>query len=494
MQFDALAGRRIVELATHPLLMTRSILFSLAAGALLATSATAQLFTPGNVVVLRIGDPALTLSSAAAPVFLDEWDTTTNTLVQSVEIPNSQTGAVPSFSQRGYSSSEGCLTVSADGRYLIIAGYDRMIGGTSPGSEMSATTNRVVARVDVLTGLIDTSTALIDAYDAATFRGATSIDGSSFWLSGTSTNGSVRYATLGATTSQDIASSPSNVRWIDNHKGQLYITSASTGSMAQGVIEVGTGMPTTVGQATTLLPGFPTAGVFNDGAPYDFWFANDTTLYVADSAYLGTNCGVQKWTLAAGTWTKQYTIVVGATECIRGLNGLLRNGTAEIWFTAEPQGFVTSLYKVTDTGVNSTPVLISTEAAETDYRGVRVIPAFIGTQTGGCGTSSLQVSGPCLLGTNIEVDMLNASGFPFVNYSTTTLGLPLANCGCVILYDLGVLVGSASSAIAIPNNATLIGANLFLQGFDLFDVGSSCTSPVPAIPMSTTDGISITIF
>ena len=478
----------------HLLLMTRSIFSFLVAGALLATTATAQFFTPGNVVVLRVGDPALTLSGAAAPVFLDEWNTTTNTLVQSLEIPNSQTNAMPSFAQRGFSSSEGGLTVSADGRYLIVAGYDRMIGSTDPSAELSATTNRVIARVDILTGLIDTSTALIDAYDATTFRCATSLDGSSFWLSGTSSTGSVRYATLGATSSQDIASSPSNVRWIDNHKGQLYITSASTGSSSQGVIEVGTGMPTTVGQTTTLLPGFPTAGVFNDGAPYDFWFANDTTLYVADSAYLGTNCGVQKWELAGGTWTRTYTIVVNATECIRGLSGVLRDGVAEIWFTAEPSGFITSLYKVVDTGVGSVPTLIQTEAPETDYRGVRVIPAFRATQAGGCGSSSLQVTGPCLLGTNIEVDMLNASGFPFVNYSVTTLGLPLPNCGCVLLYDLGVLVGSASSALAVPNNPALFGAVLYLQGFDLFDVGSSCTSPVPAIPMSTTDGIAITIY
>jgi hypothetical protein len=474
--------------------MTRSILHYLAASALLATAATAQVFTPGNVVVLRVGDPALTLSSSAAPVFIDEWDTTTNTLVQSLEIPNSQTNATPSFSQRGYSSSEGGLTVSADGRYLIAAGYDRMIGATNPGAEMSATTNRVIARVDLLTGLIDTSTTLIDAYDAGTIRGATSLDGSSFWTSGSSANGSVRYATLGATTSQDILTSPSNCRWVDNHKGQLYITTASTGALMQGVVEVGTGMPTTVGQTATQLPGFPTAGVFNDGAPYDFWFANDTTLYVADSAYLGTNCGVQKWTLAAGTWTRQYTIVVGATECIRGLSGIVRDGIAEIWFTAEPSGFITSLYKVTDTGATSTPVLIQTEAPQTDYRGVRVVPAFIGNQTGGCGSSSLRVTGPCLIGTDIEVEMVNASGFPFVNYSTAILGLPLANCSCVVLYDLGVLISSASSTISVPNNAALRGVNLFLQGFDLFDAGSSCTSIVPAIPMSTTDGLAVTIY
>lgn len=474
--------------------MTRSILLSLAAAALLTSTAAAQFFTPGNVVVLRVGDPALTLGSTAAPVFIDEWNTTTNTLVQSLEIPNSGTGAVPSFSQRGFSSSEGGLTVSADGRYLVLAGYDRMIGDTDPNAELAATTNRVIATVDILTGIVDTTTRLTDAYDGSTFRGATSLDGQSFWTGGNSGTGSVRYATLGATNSVDVASSPTNVRWIDNYKNQLYITSASTGASAQGVNQVGVGMPTTSLQTVTLLPGFPTTGVFSDGAPYDFWWANDTTLYVADSAFTGTGCGVQKWTLAAGTWTKQYTITVGAPDCIRGLSGLVRGGVAEMWFTAEPSGFVTSLYKVVDTGPASVPVLIQTEQAQTDYRGVRVIPSFKNTFPAGCGTSSLRLTGSGLVGTNIEVDMLNASGFPFVNYSTTPLGLPLAGCSCTILFDLGALVGAASSTLPLPNNPALFGAALYVQGFDLLDLSSTCTSPVPGIPMSTTDGLSITIF
>lgn len=474
--------------------MIRSTLLSLAAAALLTSTAAAQFFTPGNVVVLRVGDPAIVLGSHAAPIFLDEWNTTTNTLVQSLQIPNSSTSAVPSVTQRGFSSSEGCLTMSADGRYLVLVGYDRALGATDPGQEPAISTNRVIATVDTLTGIIDTSTALTDAYDASTFRGAASMDGSSFWLSGNSGSGSIRYATLGATTSIDISTSPTNMRWIDVHKSQLYATSASTGALAQGVMEIGTGLPTTPGQTATILPGFPIAGNFPDGAPYDFWFANDTTLYVADSAYTGSNCGVQKWTLGAGTWTRQYTIVVGATECIRGLSGLVRNGVPEVWFTAEPSGFVTSLYKVVDTGATSVPQLINTEAPDTDYRGVRVIRSIVATTPAGCGPSSLMMTGSGLTGTDIEIDMVNAAGFPFVNYSLAPLGLPLANCTCTILYDLGALVGAASSTLPIPSNPAIIGTILNVQGFDLFDPTSTCTSPVPGIPISTTDGLSILIY
>ncbi|HEB53550.1 MAG TPA: DUF3616 domain-containing protein, partial [bacterium] len=161
--------------------MMRSSLLSLGAVALLATTASAQFFTPGNVVVLRVGEPTATLGSTAAKVFLDEWDTSTNTLVQSLEIPNSSTGAVPSFTQRGYSSSEGCLNVSADGRYLVLAGYDSPVGSPAPNAQPSNTTNRVVAVVDTLTGLVDTSTRLLDAFSGGTFRGVASTDGTEFW-------------------------------------------------------------------------------------------------------------------------------------------------------------------------------------------------------------------------------------------------------------------------------------------------------------------------
>ncbi|HIE70336.1 MAG TPA: hypothetical protein EYP98_09205, partial [Planctomycetes bacterium] len=124
--------------------MIRSTLLSLTAAALLTSTAAAQFFTPGNLVVLRVGDPTITLGSHAAPLFLDEWNTTTNTLVQSLQIPNSSTNAAPSVTQRGFSSSEGCLTMSADGRYLVLVGYDRTLGATDPSSEPAISNQRVL--------------------------------------------------------------------------------------------------------------------------------------------------------------------------------------------------------------------------------------------------------------------------------------------------------------------------------------------------------------
>jgi len=481
--------------------MFRSFLQISAASAFLLASATAQFIPTGSVVVLRCGDPnGLTLSTDAHPVFLDVYDSQTNALTNTIEIPSSASTppATPSFSQTGFSFTEGGLSLSADNRYLVLAGYDRAIGASDPSDEAAQTTPRVVCTVDTLTGIIDTSTQLIDAFDAGTFRGATSDDGVNFWVSGSGgATGSVRYATQGATTSLDIVTSPANGRWIDIHKGQLYMTSASTGASAQGVLQIGAGLPTSlVGQAT-VLNGFPLTQSIGDGAPHGFWFADDQTLYVADDSGFaggGAICGIQKWTESGGTWTRQYVIQTGPGNCAVGIDGIVRNGVAEIWFTDAAPGFANDLYKLIDTGPNATPVFVAAQPTNSDYRGVAVVGSTIITTPASCGTVRLDVTASGLLGTTISSRVTGANGFAFTNASLVTIGLPLTNCGCTLLYDVGFLAASADLTINIPSNPSLSGGLLNLQGIDLFDFSTGCGPIVPGLPLSTTDGKSILLF
>lgn len=94
--------------------MIRSIPTTVAAGALLVASAAAQAIPTGSVVVLRVGDPnGIALSSDAQPVYLDIFDSQSNTLINSIEIPNSASTppASPSFCQSGFSFTEGGMTL-----------------------------------------------------------------------------------------------------------------------------------------------------------------------------------------------------------------------------------------------------------------------------------------------------------------------------------------------------------------------------------------------
>src|SRR5207244_738646 len=77
----------------------------------------AATFTPGNLVVVRVGDGSTALGSVATPVFLDEWKTD-GTFAQSVPLPTALNGSNRRLTLSGSATTEGLLTRSSNGRYL----------------------------------------------------------------------------------------------------------------------------------------------------------------------------------------------------------------------------------------------------------------------------------------------------------------------------------------------------------------------------------------
>src|SRR6266550_7541707 len=73
-------------------------------------------FTAGNLVVYRAGDGSAALGSTATVVFLDEY-TPSGTIVQSIQLPTTSVGSNRRLTGSGSATSEGFLTLSADGRY-----------------------------------------------------------------------------------------------------------------------------------------------------------------------------------------------------------------------------------------------------------------------------------------------------------------------------------------------------------------------------------------
>src|SRR5262249_26435773 len=74
----------------------------------------------------------------------------------------------------------------------------------------------------------------------------------------------------------------------------------------------------------TILPGFPTTLARTAGPtdiyPFGIWFANATTLYVADEgdgvladAATSPNAGLQKWVLSVGACEMAYVVQKGLT-------------------------------------------------------------------------------------------------------------------------------------------------------------------------------------
>jgi hypothetical protein len=95
--------------------------------AFVSTGFAQQPFTAGNIVVYRVGDGSATLTTTMEKVYLDEY-TPSGTLVQSILMP--VTGKKVSMFGR---NDAGYLTLSNDGRYLVVPGWD-VDAGTTPGT------------------------------------------------------------------------------------------------------------------------------------------------------------------------------------------------------------------------------------------------------------------------------------------------------------------------------------------------------------------------
>lgn len=354
-----------------------ALVFSLAIQLFLEPLAVqAGSFTSGNLTVLRVGDGNGSLGNAATPVFLDEYSSTGGNPVQSLALPTAVSGNNRILTLGGTATSEGALALSTDGRYLTLAGYDAAPGTASVAGTTSATTNRIVARVDVA-GNIDTSTHISDGYSTSNIRGVVTDDGTHFWTAGTGTGGGTRFVTFGSSgASTLLSSSPTNTRVPNIFAGQLYISSAS--STFQGLSTVGTGLPTTGGQTTTILPGFPTAG---GPSPYAFTLldlnssvAGVDTAYVADDRASASGGGIQRWNFDGTTWTLAYTLNSGLGTGARGLTAVNNAGTIVLYATTTETS-ANRLVTVTDSGASSAFTTLATAQANTVFRGVAFTPS-----------------------------------------------------------------------------------------------------------------------
>ncbi len=162
-------------------------------------------FKQGDLVIYRIGDGTSILTNAGNYAFLDEL-TTNGTLVQSIALP--QNGFIDAnggtnfpIQNSGAATSEGLMTLSVDGRYLVFSGYGTNDGWkTSNGGiqlPTSTTVPRVIGRADWL-GNINTTTWSLNFLNGSggNPRGVASTDGSNFWI--TSSTEGVGYAPLGS--------------------------------------------------------------------------------------------------------------------------------------------------------------------------------------------------------------------------------------------------------------------------------------------------------
>jgi Lamin Tail Domain/CotH kinase protein len=323
-----------------------------------ATNSPPPAFTPGNLVVVRAGNGTETLSSQGNSVFLDEF-TTSGTLTNSVTIPNNGTNA---FLISGSASSEGAITRSADGRVLVLGGYQISLTntatlGVSLANADAATVPRAVGAVDAF-GSFGLVGVTITQFGANNMRGGATDGRGNYWGAGAA-SGTYYFGDGAAAT---IQSTVKNTVVIQDVGGDLFFSTSKT---TPGIWKI----PGTPAVATT-----PTV-VFSSptGKPYAFAFnTNFTTGYVADDT-LATNGGIQRWDFTAGQWKLSYAFAGVTNIGARGL-AVDFNGVQPIIYATTAGDNANSLIKITDNGAASPMTTLATAAINEVFRGVTFAP------------------------------------------------------------------------------------------------------------------------
>ena len=399
--------------------------------AITGTVATAGVaFTPGNIVLHRVGNGAA-LGSAATDTYIDEYTpVASGTLVQSIAIPTGINGDNRILTNSGSATSESNMNLSVDGQYLTLAGYDAAVGTTAIAGTASATTNRIVGTVKY-DGTVNTTTRIPDGFSGNNPRSVASIDGNGFFVAGAPNtfpaDGGLRYATLGSNSSISLSPAPSNARIVNIFDNQLFLGGASSPNVGLNKVTLnGSGVSTSTGQVVTNLglPGGPTD-------PYSFVLLDrDATVTGLDVAYVANNAGgLSKYSFDGTTWTARGTLL-GTVSAITGKV----NGANVDLYVCVGNSTTTTVYKITDAAAFNANITgsggavsgvagavnIKTSPTNTVWRGITFAPQSIG------GTPSVTLSS----GGPAAGDVLQASQNNVIyqlNASVTTAKAVLTN-------------------------------------------------------------------
>jgi hypothetical protein len=355
----------------------------------------AAAFTPGNLVVLRVGSGTGAISNVATAVFLDEYNTA-GTLVQTVAIPS--TGAA-AMTVSGTATSEGVLSLSQDGSKICFAGYRKDAGQANPVTDLPATTNRVVGLVGA-DGVVDTATAVTDA--TGNFRNAVAATAAGpFYFA---TNNGLRYAAgPGAAVSSTIIETR-NTRQVLLNGDTLYGSNASTGAAVPDIHHYGA-LPTTATTATVVI------GSTGTDAVAGFWFADlSDTVAGADTLYLAVSeARIRKYSLVGSAWVDSGTF--NATGVLN-LTGITTTGsperTATLFYTTSTAATGT-LNSVADTSgynaaLSATIATLGTAGANKAFRGISVVPG---------GTApAYEFAGATFPGADVQLTWTGTAGAP----------------------------------------------------------------------------------
>ncbi len=327
-------------------------------------------FTAGNLVVYRVGEGLVSLTNSATAVFLDEY-TPTGTLVQSVAVPTTDGNQL---TDSGVATSDGEITRSTDGQYLVFTGYRTALGTAGIASSSAATYPRVVGLVNASANMSSRSLGST-TFNSNNIRSTASVDGTSIYATGG--NGVYNFSFSGSGETQ---LGTYNTRQANIFASRLYVSSGSGTNTFKGVDTFSSALPTS-SETLTRLPGLSDT---TDPSTYGFFMADLSpavtgvdTLYIADDS-----TGVfTKFCLDSGSWVSKGSIGVDADD-YRGLTGVVSGDSVTLYATIKGGsagsggGQLVSLMDASgyDGAFSDTPTTLATAANYEAFRGVALAP------------------------------------------------------------------------------------------------------------------------
>jgi hypothetical protein len=404
-------------------------------------------------------------------IYLQDVNTSTGNVDNTVNVTQLAASAGINLATSFSSKSELAINLSPGGSSLTFMGYNSTVGqfdvsnSNTPGvanqepgnTDIQTGTYRAVGQISLSNNALQVTTTT--AYNGNNGRAAIATAGGYYlvgnagngsgsaqttlntgvqFLSAATTNGGLGTNTqLGQFNTTQVGNPADKLAKDNNFRGEtvfndtLYVSKGSGSNGIDTVYQVGNSgsLPTGSSNAINVLPGFNTAPAKTDTDgphPFGLWFANSTTMYVADegsgaSTDFGSSPttqagGLEKYSLVNGTWQLDYelkgtligssytvngsgTVCGGLSKCslsmttdgLRNLTGQVNaNGTVTLYAVTSTEGSVlgdagadpNQIVSITDTVADTTAAqaaaenfaVLDTAALGQVYRGVAIAP------------------------------------------------------------------------------------------------------------------------
>jgi hypothetical protein len=351
-------------------------------------------------------------------IFLQNVNTSTGNVDNTVNVTQLAASAGVNLATSFSSKSELAINLTPDGTGLTFMGYNSTIGqfdvsnSNTPGAiepgntDIQTATYRAVGQISLSNNAVQVTTT--NAYNGNNGRAAIATAGG-YYLVGNAGNGNgsaqttlntgVQYLSaatvnggLGTNTqlgqysitqqgyAADKTPKDNNFRGETVYNNTLFVSKGSGSNGIDTVYQVGNygSLPTGSSNAISVLPGFNTQLAKTDTDtphPFGLWFANATTLYVADegsgaSTDFGSNPttqagGLEKYSLVNNVWQLDYELkgsLIGSSYTVGG-SGAVCGGLSACSLTTTTDGLRNLTGKVNANGTVTLYAVTSTEGS-----------------------------------------------------------------------------------------------------------------------------------